>query len=159
MSTLAQHRAALKALLLTVPDVGVVHDIEPYARSESEFRGCYLFTPAGGTAHVRGWFIRRTGTREAELNLQTVLETHAWQITGLMALDYQAASEATFDGLLEAIRQAYRANPTLGGVNALGPANGFGMHVAQSGPAVFAGLLCHRAVLQVQTHAYLSPGE
>lgn len=159
MSTLAAHRAALKALLLTVPDVGVVHDIEPYARSEADFRACYLFTPAAGSAHVRGWFIRRTATREAELSLNTVLNTHSWSITGMLALDFAARSEDTFDGLVEAIRHAYRANPTLGGTNALGPENGFGMHVSQSSPSVFAGLLCHRAVLQVQTHAYLNSGE
>ena len=47
--TLATHRAAIAAVLAGVPNIGVTHDEEPYARTELAFRALYVWTnPATG---------------------------------------------------------------------------------------------------------------
>lgn len=158
-SILQTHRAALVAQIAAVPAVGVVHDSEPYGRTEAKFQALYAYTPAGGAKQVRGWFVRRTGTRERELGLGRTLNAHTWQVRGFMALDSDAGTELVFDELIETVRQAYRADPTLGGVAQLSPADGAGMDLTDSRPVVFAGVLCHSAVLTLTTHAYLNTGE
>lgn len=159
MSMLADHRAALATLMNTVPGVGLVHTYEPYARTEQAFRALYGWTTPAGAVQVRGWHIRRTATRERELGVGRTFNAHTWQVRGFMALDEAGETELEFDELIEAIRQAYRADPTLGGVAPLSPAEGAGIDVTDSRPVVFAGVLCHSAVLQLTTHAYLDSGE
>lgn len=159
MSVLQDHRAALAALLAAVPGVGLVHLYEPYARTEAAFAALYAWAVPGGGKQLRGWFIRRTGTRERELGVGRTLNAHTWQVRGFMALDEAGATELVFDELVEAMRLAYRTDPTLGGVAQLSPAEGVGMDVTDSRPVVFAGVLCHSAVLQLTTHAYLDSGE
>jgi len=159
MSVVLAHRQALAALIGAVPMAGLVHDHEPYAAQEAAFRTKYLWTLPSGARQVRGWFIRRTGTRETELGVARVLNMHTWQVRGFMALDDAADTEIEFDELIEAIRKAYRADPTLGGAADLSPADGAGINVTDSRPVVFCGVLCHSAVLTLTTHAYLSAGE
>lgn len=159
MSTLADHRAALVALIAAVPNVGLVHDHEPYAKTEQAFRTLYGWTTPSGAVQVRGWHLRRTGTRERELGVGRTFNAHTWQLRGFMALDEATGSELVFDELIEAIRAAYRADPTLGGAADLSPADGAGVDVTDSRPVVFSGALCHSAVLQLTTHAYLDSGE
>lgn len=160
MSTVQTHRDALAALLATVPGVGRVHAHEPYGRTQTEFQALYLWAAVpGGAQQLRGWHIRRTATRERELGVGRTLNAHTWRITGYMALDQGGATELVFDELIEAIRRAYRLNPTLGGAAALSPADGAGVDVTDSKPVVFCGVLCHSASLQLTTHAYLDQGE
>ena len=134
MSALQAHRTALAALLASVPDAGVVHSFEPYAKTQSEFAAAYVWTTF-------------------------TLNAHTWRITGYMALDDGGATELVFDELVEAIRLAYRLDPTLGGAAQLSPADGAGIDVTDSKPVVFCGVLCHSATLQLTTHAYLDSGE
>lgn len=150
----ATHRAALVALIAAVPGVGVVHDYQRYTRSEAEFRQLYVATIAG-QPQLRGWHVSRTSVRERSLGLGRNLVQHGWTIRGYMALADAEQSELTFDGLVEAIRAAYRANPTLGGL-ATGEPLGTddGIQVADMGPANFAGVLVHAAVLTLQTTEY-----
>ena len=159
MSAVQTHRAALAALFAAVPSVGVVHAFEPYAKTQSEFQAAYLWADGGGSKQLRGWHIRRISTRERELGVGRTVNTHTWRITGYMALDDGGATELVFDELVEAIRQAYRLNPTLGNVAQLSPADGAGIDVTDSKPVVFCGVLCHSATLQLATHAYLDSGE
>lgn len=159
MSTVQAHRDALAALIAAVPSAGVVHAFEPYAKSQSEFQAAYLWTAPGGAQQLRGWHIRRTATRERELGVGRTLNAHTWRVRGFMALDEGGATELVFDELVEAIRRAYRLNPTLSGAAQLSPADGAGIDLTDSTPVVFTGVLCHSATLQLTTHAYLDSGE
>lgn len=159
MSTVLTHREALRTLIAAVPEVGVVHAFEPYAKTQTEFQAAYLWTVPGGGQQLRGWHIRRTATRERELGVGRTLNAHTWRVRGFMALDLGGATELEFDDLVEAIRRAYRLNPTLGGAAQLSPADGAGIDVTASVPVFFAGVLCHSATLQLTTHAYLDSGE
>lgn len=159
MSTVLTHRVALAGLLSSVPEVGVVHGYEPYAKTQSDFAAHYVWTAPDTTKQLRGWHIRRIATRERELGVGRTLNAHTWRITGYMALDDNGATEPVFDELVEAIRQAYRLDPTLGAAAELSPAEGAGIDVTDSKPVVFCGVLCHSATLQLTTHAYLDSGE
>lgn len=152
-------RAALAALIAAVPDVGQVHDRERYLREEGKFRELYVYTPSNGIEQLRGWWLRRTATQESTLAIGRNMEVHTWQIRGYMALNDAEASEHEFDALIEALRDAVRADPTLGGVCEQSPlADGDatdGLQVADSGPVLFCGVLCHSALLELRTWSYL----
>lgn len=155
MSTLATHRAAIVAVINSVADVGHVHDRERYARDESGFRALYQFTPQGGAPQLRGWWVRRVQTDESSADTGDGLVCHTWQVRGYMAFNDPDGSELVFDDLIEQIRDAVRADLTLGGVCDLGPVEPMeGMQVLDAGPVMFAGVLCHSVVLQLKTWSY-----
>jgi hypothetical protein len=156
----ATHLAGLAALLASVPAIGIVHDEEPFARSQAEFQAKYLYEVAPGVQQLRGWYIARDGVREQQLGLGRVMNTHTWRIQGFMALDSDQGSGKAFEGLIEAFRKAFRNDPVLGGAAEMGPVGQpSGVQVSQSGPVMFVGVLCHSARLTVQTHEYLNAGE
>lgn len=157
MNNLATVRDALGALFAGVPAIGQVHTRERYMPMESKFRALYLYTPDGGVAQVRGWWLRRVATQERTLNLQRVLNVHTWQVRGYMALNDDTNTEHEFDALIEAMRDAVRADPTLGGVCMQNPADDAddGLQVVESGPVMFCGVLCHGALLEMKTWSYL----
>ena len=156
-ASLAQIRAALVALVSTVPDIGVVHAFERYVREEAKFRE--LFVPTGIVPkQLRGWWLRRTATQRRALNMARVQVTHTWQLRGYMGLDDTHASELAFDALIEAIAAAFAADPELGGLCQTHPLNtsdpSTGIQVSDVGPVMFCGVLCHSAVLEFKTWSY-----
>lgn len=160
MSTVAQHRVAIVAALASVPEIGRVHDRERYVREQSQFRDLYTFTPTGGTAQLRGWWLRRFSTAERDINIARTINVHTWQIRGYMTMNDAQATEPEFDGLVESFREVVRADPTLGGVCQIGPLTDGedstnGVQVTEMGPVNFCGVLCHSALLQLKTWSYL----
>lgn len=154
--TVATQRAALAALIAAVPNVGIVNDYERYARDESKFKAAYVYTPAGGDQQVRGWRISNTAVQERSLGVKRVLNVMTWQVRGYMSLADDEGSEKVFDDLVEAIRTAYRANPTLGGICAAEPlGEDDGMQKVDAGPVLFCGVLCHSVLLEVKLCEYL----
>lgn len=159
MSTLADSRAALLALLRAVPAVGVVHDHERYASNEAGFKAAYLHTH-GATGvdafdvepHIRGWYLRRTGTAETTVNGR-IFNEHTWTIRGYLSFKDAIGSELIFDELIERMRDAVRQSTTLGlpGLVGAKPFEERGMQVESAGPVLFAGVLCHSAALQLKT--------
>lgn len=150
MSALADIRTAIVATMNTVPDIGLVHRYERYAKLQNKFRTLYV---TGG--EVRGWYVRRTATRETSPGRGRYVVVHDWLIRGFMALDDLAATEETFDALIEAARDAFRADETLGGVIAgTNVDNRAGAQVTESVPVMFAGVLCHSARLALTTRHF-----
>lgn len=159
--SLATHRAALVALISGLADIGQVHDEEPYGKSEADFRRLYAWQPPTPSnepqpaTQIRGWFVRRVRTVERELGVARVHDVHTWQIKGFLALQPPDSGKA-FDDLIEALRAAVRADPTLGGALDPGPlGQPSGVQVADSGPVLLAGALCHGCTLTLDTHDYL----
>ncbi|MFE8644128.1 hypothetical protein ACFX58_03475 [Sphingomonas sp. NCPPB 2930] len=159
MSQLDTIRAALFAVLQSVPDIGRVHDRERYAKDEKAFRTLYLHDLADGTQQLRGWWLRRASTLERSTAIGREINVHTWQVRGYLALADEAATEHTFDALVEAFRDLVRQDPTLGGVCAAGPladdAGTDGVQVNDAGPVLFCGVLCHSALLSFKTWSYL----
>jgi hypothetical protein len=77
-----------------------------------------------------------------------------WRISGFMSLEDSSASEIVFDNLVEAVCDAFRSDETLGGLIAgtvMDSPNVAGIQVEDSGPVMFAGVLCHSARLVLYT--------
>ncbi|HRL97822.1 MAG TPA: hypothetical protein PLE22_00070 [Acidovorax sp.] len=160
MSSLQAHRAAIVAALASVPDIGMVHDRERYAKDNAVFAALFLYEPAGGQKHLRGWTLRRTATREHSPNIARTLNEHTWTLRGYLAFNDAEASELVLDDLVEQFRAVVRADPTLGGVCQPGPLGAEeeetdGVQVTDAGAVMFAGALCNSVVLQLKTWSYL----
>lgn len=152
--SLAQHRAAIVDLMATVPGIGIVHPEEPYAKTQQAFQAAYLWDLPGGGQQLRGWYVVRTKTRETSPSNGRTVNVHSWKLQGFMALG-DAGSGVEWDSVVEALRAAFRADPTLGGVAQPGPLNQTsGAQVVSSLPVVFAGVLCHSTQLELQTYAF-----
>ncbi|MBE0627981.1 MAG: hypothetical protein IH603_00015 [Burkholderia vietnamiensis] len=144
-------RAAIKAKIAAVADIGVVNDYERYSKNQSELQAQYVATIAG-SKQLRGWNIRRKTTKETSPATGSYAVTHAWDLRGYMALDDSAESEKTFDGLIEALRDAFRTDENLGGlISSTVIEDAAGVQVIESVPVLFAGVLCHSARLRLFT--------
>lgn len=155
MATLSQIRAAIKTKIEGVADAGIVHDRERYAKNAADFMA--LFVTNGRLA---GWTIRRFATAERRPAIGRYVVSHRWKITGYRGFDDANASETAFDLVIEEVRDAFRADDTLGGLivtqksaDALdGPS---GIQVESSLPVMFGTVLAHQAVLRLDTIAFL----
>lgn len=157
MSELATTRTALYTLVVGVPGIGQVHDRERYVREEAKFRQLYT-ARINGADQLRGWWLRRAATMERTLGIGRRMEVHTWHLRGYMALSDDAGSELVFDELVEALRDAVRSTADAGGVPwqpAPFDSPTDGLQVLESGPVLFCGVLCHSALLELNTWNYL----
>lgn len=142
-----QIRAAIAAKISTVSDIGKVHSYERFAKGEKDFRVLYEHQ-----GQIRGWNIRRISRAETSPAMGITHVVMQWRISGFMSLEDAAGSELVFDNLLEALCDAFRTDETLGGLvvgNFKESPDVAGLQIEDSGPVMFAGVLCHsaRAVL------------
>ena len=96
--------------------------------------------------------MRRTQCSEG-VQAGRVIAVQAWEIVSLLAFDDAAGSELVFDALIERVREALRlAGGRLGLAQLVGDAPWAerGAQLVSQQPVVFAGLLCHRAQLEVK---------
>lgn len=151
--TLEQIRVAIRDRMQTVANVGVIHGYERYAKVEADFAALYTVSTGNVKSDLRGWFIRRVTTRDYEY-LRTHTRTEIdWQVRGFMALVDKNASEIAMDDLIEKMRAAFARDLTLGGLVEDQRAEGQprGLQLAESGPFMFAGYLCHGVRLDLMT--------
>lgn len=155
-SVVHAHRQALVALFSAVPNIGLVHPEEPYAKSQTDFQALYQWVdPVNGKKQIRGWFVHRQRSQEMELGVGRVMNVHTWRLRGFLSLQPPGSGQV-FDELIEALRDAFRADPILGGVAQPGPVGQpSGVQVMESLPVVFSGVLCHGAQLELKTWAFL----
>lgn len=149
MPILDQIRNAIAAKLASVTDIGKVHAFERFAKGEKDFRTLYEHN-----GQVRGWNIRRLTKAETSPALGVTSVLNKWRISGFMSLEDSAGSELVFDNLVEAVCDAFRNDETLGGLIAgtvMDNPNVAGIQVEDSGPVMFAGVLCHSARLVLYT--------
>ena len=148
MSVVGDQAAAIRAAILTVPEVGVVLDYQPVPRGEdwASFRELFAFTPTGGPRQVRAWTIQYLSeTRTAPtmaLGAEKVRRDIRWIVRGQMS--WAGTSERDWRDLLEAVARALDEARSLGGtaldhdpVDISLPNNGAGI--------VFGDVLCHYA--------------
>jgi len=148
-------RAAIAANLAAVPDIGMVHNYERYAKEYDALQALYV-TQIDGANQLRGWYVRRTGRRQSSPSLGRYVITESWLVKGFMALADDTESELVFDALCEAVIEAFRADETLGGaVASTVMDDGTAGLQMDCGPVMFAGILCHSASLTLSTRRYL----
>lgn len=151
MPTLDQIRAAIKAKIETVADVGVVHEYERYSKERSKLKALY---ESGVPARLFGWHIRRVSTREFLEDIARWRVVHGWRIRGFMSIDDADATEKLFDARVEAIRDAFRTDDSLGNLifTCIDPqSNEAGIQVIDHRPVLFCDVLCHHAELGLTT--------
>lgn len=155
MSTPAEIRTAIVIKVLSVANVGRVHDYQRYDANLTGLQSLYR-TSIAGREQIRGWFVTRTATAEDGPQRGRIVVTHTWQIRGYLSLDDSRATEKEFDALIEALAAAFRADETLGGVVATTAVDeGAGLQLEEHVPVMFAGVLCHMARLTLRTRHYL----
>lgn len=151
MATLEQIRTEIVARIASIPNIGIVHDHEPYARDMATLAKYYIGTVAGEQM-LRGWFVRRLSRERVAESKERRAITHEWQIRGFQALSEEAGSELAFDALIEAIDARFDADDYL--VNLwLDTAAGdvVGLQLLKHEPVLFAGVLCHAADMRLYT--------
>lgn len=110
--SLATIRTQLKTILEGVSGIGVVHDYERHAKDWNSYLSFYK---KAGTSIINGWQITRRSTREEEHAASQTYRFHTMVIKGFYSLDDSAASEKTFQDLVESICTAVREDADLGG--------------------------------------------
>jgi len=151
MTDVATIRAAIKAKLLTVTDIGAVNDYEPYLEQQSALKALYVVQVAGAD-QLRGWQIRRFSARQVFVDVGRWAVYTTWRLRFFMALN--AESEKIFDDLVEAASEAFRVDDNLGGAvfSSINPeSNEAGLQLEESIPVFFANVLCHSARLALYT--------
>lgn len=154
MSASTVIRESIAAVMETVPGIGLVHRYERYAEKRQEFRP--LFQPPGQDA-VRGWHIRRVRREEAVHSSLLNVVTTTWAITGVASFLDAEESEIAFDELVDSLADAFRAPRFLGGLADTVTDNSAGLQLRDSGPVMFAGILCHRVRLELTTIHFETP--
>ena len=148
MSQIDQIRDAIAARLALVPNIGRVHTFERYAKDHPAFRPMFV-TESG---QMLGWTIRRVRTEERVVDSLTHAVVDRWRIVAVMGLEDAQESELAFDAMIETVRDQFRLDETLGGVVDTTTVDDLaGLQLEDSGPAMFAGILCHSARLSLST--------
>jgi hypothetical protein len=155
--SVAAIRTAIVGTLQAVPDIGRVHAYQRYAHNLQHLAALYR-----SEAHeqLRGWNVSRVATGESGNRQAHNVEIVQWRVLGVMALNDLEASELAFDQLIEAVRNQFAQDETLGGTvaqcsdpdNADGES---GIQLEDMSPGMFAGVLCHLARLRLLTVRYL----
>lgn len=160
MATLAVVRAAIKAVLNGVGAVGIINDYERWAQERSKLATEYIYDLGGGQKRLQGLFIAWRGRTEGSPGLGRSTLTDRWELRYFWALKDADQSEIAFDNKIEAICNAFRADPTLGvaDVNCdLGnddeSAPAF-IQVKEKNHVLFCDVLCHHARMELFTRHY-----
>lgn len=152
-------RAELVARIKTAADAALgldvpVHPFERYARKPADLRRYYV---TGG--RLVGWHVRRVASLELEDDAQFTRTVHRFRAVALMGLNdpdttpgsETEASEIAFDRMLECVRAAFRDDDALVDSDdaLLAETSRYegrqGFQIDDSGPAMFADVLCHMA--------------
>lgn len=150
-------RNAIAERWAAVPAIGRVHAYERYGRDNAAMRALYEID-----GQIRGWCVTRLAVREISSVVGLATEVATWRISGYLSLSDDAATEIALEDLIEAGRDAFRADETLGGLVfdtsdvAASMPNESGLQVESIDHVMFAGVLCHRARLRLVTSRHIS---
>ncbi len=155
MPEAADIRTAIVSVMERIPGIGMVHSYERYADKQSDFKQFYTLR-RDGTDTICGWFIRRLSRAESSDSLGRVVVVMGWRIQGYMGLVDSQESELAFDGLIDALVAAFRADETLGGVvDSTIVGSDAGLQIEDTGPVMFAGVLCHAVQGRLMSRHYV----
>lgn len=138
-------REQIYTILSGLTDIGKVYDYERWAVDWATFINLFK-TRVGTTDQIRGWEINRKAVKGKTSAFETEESTHSYVIRGYLGLNDANETEKTFNGLVEAVRDAFRDHPTL---NAAAEYHG-GIQAEVIEPRMFGGVLCHYAELVLE---------
>lgn len=141
-------RQKIKTILMSVADIGVVHDYRRNAAGDAAFIALFSDVIAGQRQY-RGWQIYRESATESS---NSTVALNNYVIEGYLGIRDAAETGKAFDLLIEAIRAAFRADTTLHDAG-----NGHGpVQVPVINEMNFGGVLCHHARLTITINDYVT---
>lgn len=139
--SLATIRTAIKTDLESVSGIGPVHE---YIRLAKDW-GTVLARFKDSHNKINSWMITREATPGEEDTRDSFERIHHMKLIGVYGVQDSAATELTFQDLVEAIVAALHADTELGGTTyRSGP-----VQVATVEHRMFGAVLCHYAELRV----------
>jgi hypothetical protein len=141
-------RTAIYNVVNGVTNIGKVYDYDRWAADWNTFINLFK-TTIGGVDQIRGWEISRRSAGERPSEFGPVNEeSHLFVVRGYMAINDAAATEKTFNALIEAVGAAFRSNQTLSGT-----AHRHDFIQAEIIEArTFGSVLCHYCELALTVH-------
>ena len=144
-------RNQIYTIISAVTDIGKVYDYERWTAEWATFINLFK-TTIGGIDQIRGWEIGRKAAPESGATeiatLGTTDKSHIFVIRGYMGVKDEAATEKTFNLLIEAISDIFRTNLTINGTALI--------HDFIQAEIIefrtFGGVLCHYAELTLTAH-------
>lgn len=138
----AANRQKVFEIISAVPNIGKVHDYERWAVDWGKF--IELFKDSA-SSRILGWEICRGGMQSEKLSNIEEARSHGFTVKGYMAVNDAQATEKIFNGLIEAICNAFKGVHTLDGA------------CLDAGPVtaevidcrIFGSVLCHYAELKI----------
>lgn len=97
--------ADIKAKLLTITDIGQVHDYYRWSKEAGKFLTMFS-TTIGGVPQIRGWEITRVSAPEHKRG--AFWRHHQFRIAGYMGLRDATATDKTFQTIIENICETFR---------------------------------------------------
>lgn len=98
--------ADVKAKMLTITNIGQVHDYYRWNKDASGFLNLFAYTPAGGSKHVRGWELSRISATEHKKG--AFFRHHKFKLAGYMSLKDADATDKTFQTLVDDVCEKFR---------------------------------------------------
>jgi len=144
-------RTQIYTILSAVTDIGKVYDYDRWAAEWAAFIN-FFKTTISGIDQIRGWEISRRSSGEKKVVIgigsSSHEKPHVFIIRGYLGLNDAAATEKTFNILIEAIATAFRSNKTLNG--AARDHDYIQADVIEA--RIFGGVLCHYAELSLTVY-------
>jgi hypothetical protein len=158
MSTLADIREQIKAILAGVSGTGVIHDYERLSTDWNKFLEFYKETSEDpAVARINGCSFARQMWQERQATIGETEVAHVFVFRRIMGVEDARATGILFDDNLEAMRAAFR-DPEVKTLNGTcrtidpdwGPMDGaVGLQGDVIEPRMFGGVLCHFAELRL----------
>ncbi|MBI3089276.1 MAG: hypothetical protein HYY96_01300 [Candidatus Tectomicrobia bacterium] len=103
--------AQIKAVLQGVTGIGTVHDYARWNVDDASFSTLFV-----SSSIINFWTITRRETAERWDAVQHVVRRHTYLLRGYYGIDDSAATEKTFQSLVESVMTAFRTKTTLNNV-------------------------------------------
>lgn len=144
--------ADIKAKLLGITDIGVVHDYYRFNTDPGKFITLFAYTPTGGSKQVRGWELTRISAPEKRKSIGLIDKIHKFRAAGYMSLKDADATDKTFQVLVDNVCETFRTAAS--GVSAWDyiDADNPGAPPVQANiieVREFGGVLCHYAEIDI----------
>lgn len=152
-------RAAIKTIVDSVTDVGLVYDYERWQSTWSAYLTLFK-TTINGTDQIRAWTIACSGFTQERVEFRTegkagILRIYQFIVRGYLGLDDSAATEKTAialaEDVIEALDDADTIRPPTAGYYDAQPAQ-----LQTFELRMFGDVLCHFAEIGVVIQEFLS---
>jgi hypothetical protein len=135
------------AAKITGMNVGKVYGYIPLLVTQSAFEAAFK---DDANNRILGWAVTRENTASEDKKIQANADEHLVIVRGYMGIGDQGATETTFQGLIEAMRNAFKQDRKLGGKAFY--CRPMGARLVTSG--VLGNVLCHYCELTLPVQIY-----